>query len=214
MWQVCASLWGVFFGMFDSSNVQCQKAMIKVVLFCILPQLHFLLWNTDYVRLLRGNHQCIWKGSKCTWKKFRTAPDNLLHWFKHNQVSNEVLIAHPYVVREVPDLLCTFGLTVCYMHHYYLACPILMGIQRRKLNWTEPPGENGLTMVFSTRPLRRLMWMQKGYREEGRVPWCFWSFLPKTLVEVLKADNRAGWTLYQIEENLLPESKMKSWCVS
>ena len=31
---------------------------------------------------------------------------------------------------------------------------MLMGTQRRKLNWTDPPGENGLTMVFSTRPLR------------------------------------------------------------
>ena len=173
--------------------------MIKVVLFCILPQLHFLLWNTDYVRLLKGNHQCIWKGSKCTWKKFRTAPDNLLHRFKHSQVSNVVLITHhPYVVGEVPDLLKTFDLTVYCMHYHYLACPMLIGIQRRKLNWTEPPGENGLTMVFSTRPLRRPIWMQKGNGEEERVPWCFWS----SLVEVLKADNRAGWTLYQIEENL------------
>ena len=104
------------------------------------------------------------------------------------------------------------GLTVCCVLHYYLACPILMGTQRRKLNWTEPPGENGLTMVFSTRPLKIPMWMQKGNGEEERVPWCFWS----SLVEVLKADNRAGWTLYlyQIEENFRIDPEIKWQCVS
>ena len=85
---------------------------------------------------------------------------------------------------------------MCCMHHNYLACPMLMGIQRRKLNWTEPPEENGLTIVFSTRPLRNSMWMQKGNEEKERAPWCLWSSLPKTLVEGLKADHRAGWRLH------------------
>ena len=76
----------------------------------------------------------------------------MLHRFKQSQVSNVHLFGHFYVVGEVPD---SFQMMVSQNFYYrYLAWPMLMGTQRRKLNWTDPPGENGLTMVFSTRPLR------------------------------------------------------------